>query len=280
MNLTSVNRMIRYLASQGGANLTNNTYNRRDILQWLATVSKAIEKSLGRLLKKEYRTEYIDINDKNQQEFFVKAYPIRSISSVYIDSLGLFDGAESALVKDEYIISSAKDSIFLLNKEGYVSPKAIELSYTGGLCTSGVISTYTLSSISGTITEDLYCIGQDSYAVGIVDNISDTSLQVEVLYGVFEQGEVLNFNVNEDGSDTNNILATLQTKDEEAICEAYPEITTAAEIEVRYRWKHKFDFENSSTNKDGTSQRAERTTHGLRPETLATLNPYKNYYVY
>lgn len=275
MKLTSYERMRRYLAAEGNSNLTDNVYHRRDLQQQIAGVSVLIENTLARELEYKYREEYLDILDKNQEIFFVKAYPIASISYCQYDSSGYHTTTPTVLTDDEYYIGASEDYIQIDTVRGFETKRALKIGYTGGLATHGYISQYTLASISGSIIPDTFVIGNSSGAGGIVKAVDGSVIEAEILYGVFDEGESLHFHANEDESDLSGVTATLQNKDKLCLAESHPAITLATEIETRYRWKHKHDYENISTNKDSTNRRTDNR-YSLQPEAMHLLSKYIN----
>lgn len=279
MKLTSYERMRRYLAGEGNADLTDNVYNKRDLQQQIAGVSALIENTLAREIEYKYREEYLDILDKNQEIFFVKAYPIASISYCQYDSSGYHISTPTVLTADEYYIGASEDYIQIDTVRGFETKRALKIGYTGGLAMHGYISQYTIASVSGSVVPDTFVIGQSSGAGGIVRAVDGAVIETEILYGVFDEGESLHFHANEDESDISGVTATLQNKDTLCLAESYPAITLAAEIETRYRWKHKHDYENISTNKDSTNRRIENR-YSLQPEAMHLLSKYINTEIY
>jgi hypothetical protein len=160
--------------------------------------------------------------------------------------------------------------------QGFEAYTGLDIGYTAGMSSHGVNSVFNLSSISGTIASGQYCIGDSSNAVSQVVSVDNSDITIEVLYGVFETGEIVHLHTTEEGIDTNNITAALSNKVSESLAEKYPDIVNACEIEVRYKWKHKHDFENISTDRTGTTQRIGTIgQYGLQDQTVNMLLPYK-----
>lgn len=272
--------MIRYLAGEGDANLSDTHYNKRDILTQITTVSKNIEEYLDRDLLSGSKTEYFDVG-YNQLMYYVKSPLISAVTSVHEDFSGLFDGSESEITNEDYIINKDNNGVRLLQSIEYIADKALKIVYTGGLASHCARSTFVLSALtgSGTIVGS-YLIGGTSLAVGKIISYLSTSYVVEVLYGIFETGESIVVNASEDGSTSNLYTGSIVSKSSTALCESYPDIVAAAEIEIRFRKKHKHDYENSSTNKESTSRSVPvlySANCGLQPETIGLLRPYKRY---
>lgn len=272
--LSSYQRLRRYV---GQATLiTDNNQNKRDLLVWLSIVSAQVEKYLNRTILSQSRTEYFDVGYV-QKEFFPKAIPVSSITSVKSDSSGLYNGSEYSLGTTEYFIGAESRSVVLPYGVGWVAPKGLQLIYTGGLCSHAVNSVFAITA-TGTWVINNYCEGQTSGAVGILKAVSATSLTVEVLYGVFEVGETLHHHTSEDGSDSTSITAVLDSKTSTALCESYPDITGAVELQNRYMWQNKMLFESQSVGTDGKSMRSnnqQSIINILQPEAIALLDMYR-----
>ncbi len=105
------------------------------------------------------------------------------------------------------------------------------------------------------------------------------TLTVEVLYGVFQAAETLTEYDSESAVGTSDGSATLASKTTTAVCEAYPEITLAAEMQIRYLYKRKWEYENSGTQRDGATQRNTPTLSSpepiLQPEAMALLQNHR-----
>jgi len=277
LKLTSYERMRRYLASEMGSNLTDDStkYNKRDIEIWISSISQNVANFLNRELYIETRTEYKDIG-YSQLEFWIQAPPIITITSVYADSTGLWDGGESEL-SDYY--SGVEDASVILNyPESYSAKKALRIIYTGGMAYSGVQSIFTVDTTTNW-TVDKFCIGNTSGAVGIVKAIGTLALTIEVLYGIFEINETIDEYDDEAGVTAGDATtATISAKTQTALCESNPDIVTACEAEIRYMWKHKFDYENAGTDKEGTTLRRQNFAKRrlpLQPESIDLLSSYR-----
>jgi hypothetical protein len=135
----------------------------------------------------------------------------------------------------------------------------------------------TVSGITGSWTVGKFITGTTSEAVGIVKAATATTITVEILYGIFEAGEALAQYDLEDLSGSSTATATLSAITQQALAETYPDIVRACEIQVRHYWKHKDDFELSSTSKDGTNQRqlSQQDRNPLTAEVMALLTPYR-----
>jgi hypothetical protein len=277
MNLTSYERVRRFLAGEGSAALTDNVNNRRDILFWIASISGKIERYLNRSFLIQSRTEYFDVTNGLIQ-YWLEAPPVISITSVNVDSTGLFTGGESELDDSEYYIGSQTDSIVLVSPESWAGKRGLKVVYTGGLCYSAVNSIYAVTPNTTAWTVGNFCIGGTSQAVGIIRAASLTSMTIEVLYGLFEVGETLTEYTGEDKSGATAKTATLDSKTQTSLAESYPDICLGCDMEIRYLAKHRHDYENAGTNKDGTTLRRGASVDRrlpLQPEVIDVIDPYR-----
>jgi len=245
----------------------------------MQSVSAKIEKYLNRELYIESRTEYFDIVYANMQ-FWVNAPPITTLTTVKIDSSGQFDGSsESTLTSgSDYYTSNNDDAVVLTNPKSFSGFKAVQIVYTGGLAYHATRSTFAVTSTGGTWMAGMYCVGATSLAVGLVISATATVLVIEVLYGVFEVDETLTEYTDEEQTAATGKTATLDSKTYTALCEAYPTIVTACEMEIRYIKKYKDGYENTGVTKDGnTIRRDSRESRRLRlqPEVIDMLDPYR-----
>ena len=138
---------------------------------------------------------------------------------------------------------------------------------------------FATTGASGDFTVGYYVRGSTSGALGIVRAWDTPALTVEVINGVFVAAETLTAYAtayDTGTAPTAGVTAVLASKTTTALCEAYPAITAAAEIEVRYLWRHALDFETTGTNADQTTLRRGASTrqYPLQPETMDLLNPY------
>jgi hypothetical protein len=273
MLLTSVDRMRYYIGA--GTPLTDNVENRRRLLTWITSISGRVEKYLNRVIESGTQpAEYFDVGYQ-RKEFFVKAPPISTITSVKVDSDGLFDGDETTLETNEYHIGVDSRSIVLLypEREGLRGMQAV---YVGGLAAHGTRSTFA-ATITGTWTVNKFALGATSGAFGTIKTVGASSLVIDNLYGVFVSGETLTMYDDESTASTPAATAVITSITAQSLAEAYPDIVSACEIQVRYMWKHKDDFENVGTQKDSTNRRStvDHRTSVLQPETMSLLNPYR-----
>ena len=273
--LSSYERMRRYVSSQVGVALTDSMGLKQQFVGWIASASKQIETYLGRYLTIAAYTEYFDALTNKDYVLFVRGYPITMLTSVYQDGSSLWDGSESEV--DDCFTGKNGDSIIMPIRPSTLGHKVLRTIYTGGLAYSGVKSIFTIASVAGTWTAGQIVAGGTSEAVGIVKASTATTLTVEVLYGVFEALETLTEYTDETLTTTGDASATLSAITQQSLVEQYPDIVRACEIQVRHYWKHKDDFELSSTSKDGTNLRGREYNDlaVLTPEAMSLLRPYR-----
>jgi len=244
------------------------------IVNWIVSASKQIETFLGRWLKLDTYTEYFDTPTEKDSFFFVRGYPVTTLTSVYLDGDGIFDGGESEIT--DCIVGKNDDCVILPIQPDVRGFKTIRTIYTGGLANNGVRSTFAIDNVAGTWNVGSFVAGGTSEAAGVVKAVTASSMIIEVLYGVFEDGETLTEYTDENLT-TSDATADIASVTYRALVETYPDIVRAAEIQVRHYWKHKDDFELSSTSKDATNQRSfsSQDKAPLTPEVMALLSPYR-----
>lgn len=267
--------MRRYISSSDGTPLTDSKGLKRELVNWIAAASRQVENFLNRQLEVKRYTEYFDTPTERFSEFRVAGFPISALISVYLDADGEFDGSESEVT--DCIIGANSDSVVLPDQPAYLGKKTHRAIYTGGLAKDGVRSTFKVANLASTWTVDKFAYGQSSEAVGLVKTFSTTSLEVENLYGVFEEDETLKCYSDEDLTTALGGTATLDEILYQSLAESHPDIVRAAEIQTRYYWKHKDDFELASTQRDATNQRASfaQNRNRLQPEVEMLLEPYR-----
>ena len=269
--------MLRYFADNDED--YNSTYRwKTRIENLIISISKKVENYLGYSLDIQSRTEYHDVNH-NQQVFFTKAQTIQSLTSLYVDYTGLWDGSTESEIDDCYVGIDNK-SVVLPVKLSQPTQKGVRIIYTGGLAYDGVKTRITVDDTTDW-TVNRYAVGGTSGAVGIVSSVIDgTALSIENLQGIFEAGETISQHSYEDPASRGSASATavISTIDRPSLVESYPDIVLAAEIEINYHFKHKNDYEMITDNRDGTSLRRDRFRKPETPfieEVMQLLNPYR-----
>lgn len=274
--LTSYERMRRYLSAVSDEALTDSANNKHMIMNWILTVSKQIEEHLQRNLTLTSYTEYFDVNDVKNLVFYVKSYPITTLTDVYMEPEGLWDGTNESEIEDVFINKDSNGFVipYTLSVKGY---KVLRARFTGGLALYGVKSVFTISNSTGTWTSGQFIKGSNSEAVGIIKSLSGTSLTVEILYGIFETDDILTEYTNEGCTSVGDASATLSSIINQSLVEQYPDIVRAAEIQTRFYWKYKDSFELASTQKDATNVRSfSNEKSPLTKQAIDLLEPYVN----
>jgi len=263
--LSSLLRLRRYL------DVEDKPENNRLITNFLTSTTREIQQYVGRELELKSRTEYFDIEAAFQLEFWAKAQPITAITTIKHDSTGLFNGGESTL-SDFYI--GIDELSFVLDTPQQPGRKALELVYTGGLSAHGTQSTFVLTT-PGAFVADKFVFGSDSQAWGIIKSFSTPNIVVENLYGIFEDGEVLNQAAKEGAKIGDGITGTISSITAQSLAEASPEYAQAVEMQIRYMVRRQDNFELASTQKDGQRYRENGpqfgTHEGLQPEVRSML---------
>jgi hypothetical protein len=264
MDLTSYDR-VRYFLE-----LTqDNVATKRAILNWISTVSARVQDFLGRQILIAERVEYQDVSP-NQNVFFIDAPPIVSIASVLADPTGLYT---SYVAQSDYYSGPDDDSVVLAFP---IIPgqKGIKITYTGGLCSHATKSVYNLSTAADLVVGQ-FIEGQDSFAFGKVKSISGDDVSIEILLGRFQDLE--SYKVYTSDALTGEIessAGSIASIGSRCLAEAHPLIVTAVEMEIRYLYTHKKDFENSKSSADGTDRRDGTVKYELQPEVQAYLQHY------
>jgi hypothetical protein len=272
MNLSSYQRLLRYCG--GDKTLTDNATNRQQLMSWLPSVSDAVEHWLNRGIQIQTSfTEYFNVNF-HTKEFYPKYIPVVSIDSIYVDSLGMWDGRESLLSSVTYHPGLNGNSIVLVFARPFETNKGLRAIYTGGMAADGVQSIY-VTTQTGAFTVGKFIYGGSSNAIGILRATDGTNMTIEVLYGRYSIGETVYQWDTEDGAGGSTSTATLNSATSLCIAEAYPEITRGVELQIRYMWKNKDRFEQATINKDGASTRRWRGQYAdeaqMQPEVTMIL---------
>jgi hypothetical protein len=244
-------------------------------MSWLPSISSMVEHWLNRSidLVTDFQ-EYFDVRF-HTDEFYPKHIPVVSITDVYVDMLGMWDGRESLLSSISYHPGINGNSIKLIFARPFESKKGLRATYTGGLALDAVQSVYATTQTSGPFTVGKFIHGETSEAIGIVRAQTSTSLTIEVLYGSFVLGETVSQWATEDGKGSETPTASLDTATSLSLAEAYPEIVRGVELQLRYMWKNKDRFEQATVNKDGMSTRRWRGAYfdeaQMQPEVASML---------
>ena len=269
MLLTSPNRILTYLALP----LTDRGLT-RVAMDWATTVSQRIETFLNRNLELKSYIQYFD-TDFSRYEFFPKAIPIVSVTSLKFDTDSVFSGGEDDLDFGTDYVLGIHDRSILLKRQLTPGFKSLKLTHVAGLAAHAVNSTFSITS-SPVLVVDNYIQGKISGATGIVKSVSGTTHVIEVLSGIFSVEDLYVYTTITSTTPlvTTTSITALTTR---CLAELYPDIVRAVEIEIRYLEKHKMDFENVSTIQGQTQRRSynkQSYSYELQPEAMALLEPY------
>jgi len=242
IQLSSYERMRRYLSDDDGTARTASMGLKRELVNWISTVSRSIERYLNRELLIAVYTEFFN-PEFNQIEFWVAASPIVSLTSVYFDASGEWDGSESELT----------GAYAGLNNESVVVPvsipalpKSIRAVYNGGLSSHGTRSTIAITTSSGTFAAGNFIVGQSSEAMGLIISATPTLLVYESLFGAFTVGETFKQYTDEEAATSSTATGVLVSFTIQSCAELFPDLVRACEAQVRFMWKHKHDLESTS----------------------------------
>lgn len=250
--LTTYQRCLRFCAADGDAPLSDTPANRRQLIPWINAVSQNIEHFLNRPILIADETEYFNVRAQ-QTEFAVRRVPVITLTDVYQDIRGLWQGGESII--SDCFLGDQQWSVCTFYPRQYAAKNAIRIRYNGGLAATAVMPTYAISTTSGTWAVGGFVQGGTSMAIGIVRTASATSLVIEVLYGLFQVAETISQYSTEDANTTPTAVATVTSCTIPSLVEVASAIVMATEMQVRYMWRHRQDFENAGVNKDGQTMR-------------------------
>lgn len=272
MNLTSVDRVRLYISnvrSDGRADDWDNNYQDAEYLAWINAVSSNIEIWLNRYVERKERTEYFNTG-YNQREYFLSAYPVSAITSVQYDSTGEYTSASTAT---NYYVGVNENSVVLDYSLGFVRPKGLRVTYTGGLAEHPVNSIFNIDSTSGW-TIGSYALS-NSGALGKVVSTASGQITIANWYGVFDTEPITMYD-DETTASTPAVSSTITGIKKRSLAEAYPDIARAAEVEVSYLTRRKFEFEMQDTGVENARFRGFDVTYELQPVTRNFLEKYKN----
>lgn len=150
MNLSTTARVLALISSKGTAPDNAET----EIAAVLASVSAAVETYLNRYTEATSRTEYLDV-DPYQRVFRLRASPVSAVSSVYFDEEQAF-GSETALVASDYYLPTLDATgrlvmRFALNSGADPIPRAVKVTYTGGMAASASAFVTAYPDIAGAV---------------------------------------------------------------------------------------------------------------------------------
>jgi hypothetical protein len=272
--LTSLRRLRLY------CKVTDMRDNNAMLSMYLASASQAIEEYLGRELELKSRTEEFD-TEESQELIYPQAFPVVSITNVWLDTTGLFDGTESIMPVGLYHPGTKSRGVRLRFNPGRTL-RGLRVQYVGGLAADAVETTLTLTGVGASAFEaGQWVRGSKSQAVGyVVSNGVATALVLESVFGSFKVGDVLTAYVDDElkGNAVVNTGGTVSAVTTPSLAQAYPNLASACEVEVNYLYKNSVASAlwNDSTSKDSTQKRAYEGSKGpmkyeLQPETRLFL---------
>lgn len=277
MLLSSVRRCRLYCTGDADDILESGDAVNRQLLNWLQTLSGQIEDYLNRQIYIESRTQYFDVKYQ-RGEYRVDAFPATTLTSVFYDPSGLWDGNQGEI--DDCFIGVDGRAIVLPYRLSFEARKALRVIYTGGLAYHAVNSIFEVTPSGGTPAANKWMIGASSGATGVVVSYSGGALTLEVYFGKFEADETITEYNEEAGTNATGVTATIDTITRRALVESEPALVHATEAQVRYMWRHALDLENAGTTRDGATIRVQLERMTSLPMLKAVrdmLQPYRRY---
>jgi hypothetical protein len=284
IRLSSYERIRRYDTPDNVAPHADSLVYRREVENWIGSVSRQIERWLDRELLKGTYTEYFDL-EPGQVEYPIRAIPVTTLTDVYSDPDGLWDGSSETQEQDPHIGVGGR-SVVLSYHPGFMGMNALRVRYVGGISSSGTDSQFTVTGAT-TFTVGRFVANGSYSALGIVKAASGTTLTVENLYGTFAVGDTLTEYTGADGNaaattptGATAISGTISTIVEQSMAEGdYGDIVRAAELQVLYYLRHKLNLESVGSTREGVNLRR-RSELNRRPlsfteEAYALLVPYR-----
>lgn len=238
------------------------------------------------------RIEYVNPKP-SQRRFHLRAYPINSVSAVYVDATGRYDGSESLIASDQYLVDADSRSLTFLTDpfqpdwSGFLtSPKGMRITYTAGLAADPVISSWTKEAdVGGTLAAGNYIYGQTSGSVGYLTARAAGTLSYECLAGEFVAETVAeystwHFDLQSQGPGAATGVSTVLTANTaQSLAEAHPALVEACEMHVRFLKTNRDSFENIQVTTDGatkTSRADLKNRYRFLPEILDAMEFYRN----
>jgi hypothetical protein len=192
-------------------------------------------------------------------------------NNIVIDNLyGIFEVGDTLLQYDsEFAIGSSTGTTAVITAAGDTDLTKITMA---------------IKSSSGTWTAGKYVAGATSGCIGLITAVGATYITCTWVYTggqstFFSIGETLTEQDSTSAVGASDGTAVSTAFVSRALCEAYPEITTACEIELRFMLKHQYDLEATGTYKDQTTRRPDLVKYELQPETIAMLSSHRRYFV-
>lgn len=277
--LSSIERVKRFLC----LDTTTDPKNIRVMKQYLSAVSAQVEAYLNQSFELKSRSEFFNIR-RLETEFWVKAIPVASITTIRHDFDGLFTGTEQELT-DFYIGRGARSVV--LDFPETPGKRVLQVTYVGGVSATSSISTYTIGSVSGVFLENKFVEGITSGAYGIIQanaSAGSPTLTVDVIAGTFKDGESLQMSTSENGTPTPGVSAIITAIITQSFVEFLPEVATAVELQISYNIRNTSQIEVLDVDKDKTKKREsqmELTFRGayqdIQPEVRSLINKHRRF---
>lgn len=260
----------------------------RQISYWLRRIDR--DDNDGIELKS--RIEYIDPRP-GQRRFYSWVYPIQSITALWGDSLGRYQGLEQQIDPLNYIIDSDQRSIVLQwqpfwPQPGFApTPRTLRLTYVAGLAADPVVSTWTKGADQGgTLTVGNIVRGDRSGSLGYTVAADTGTIAIECLSGKFLEGEVareydhVNISMADGGpKGGTGVTVTLTICTARCLAESHPAIVLGCERHIVH-WKQNRDsFHNLTVHQDGATHISRfdmMMEYDFLPEIKSLLMPYRN----
>ena len=258
--LSSVEKIAFYLGIDAGKGRVNgnnsDTQKQRDIrrviTQWVYSISTDMQNYCFRefLILPQPRVQFFDV--LGTQEFWPRAVPVVSIVEISNDPLGLFQGDQWTLQESIYHLSQTGRSIQMVYNVMTGGWNAARITYNGGLAYDATKSTFTVVDVTGVdnILPGYFAYGLNSESIGKVVSITSIigsspqayTLVLDNVYGTF-QTEDLTFQSTYQAQDIPTTGATISAITQQSLCEAFPNLNRAVEIEADAMIKRQGNFE-------------------------------------
>lgn len=271
MNLTTLDRVKKKLDIDG-------TEDDDALSMVISGVSGAIERFLNRKIERKARTEIYRLND-GQTIIQLQAYPIASSPAPQFRNDWAQGFTDPAIDAANYFVDVAEgpDSTgqvrFTGRYELVPGEGVFQAIYTGGMGSTAVRMIGVVASISGLFTDDETVVGGTSGARGILKTVGlndpQTAIAVDVLSGKFVAGETLT-------GVTSTKTCTLSSITTSPLIFDFPEIVTAADIQVVHEWKRKDSMGTVSLSAEGGSVQLETPTYELLPGVQKAIGRHRN----
>lgn len=289
--LTSLNRVKSSLG-------VTSTDQDAILLGNIPTASNRIAKLLRRVdaIEKKSRTEYFS-PFTGQRTFRPPAYPIISVTSIYTDSTGRFEGNETLVPATSYFISADRRTIIFPIDPAFtgapfpgIYPKSLRVIYIGGLAPHAVNSTWDKTGDADVDMEvGNFIKGDESQALGRILGVDADSISYECLYGVFEAETVTEYAANAnalqgggpsaktDATCTLTAPAIVGGIEQLSLAETCTDLVQACEMLVRYLKDGRDGFELKETSIEGAKKFTGYDTIGRQPRPLEITDLIETY---